>query len=317
MSDNSTKRRGLGRGLSALIGDAQPLPAHTDTEELPSTLSTASQVGDLVRSIAVDRIAPNPKQPRALFDEESLTELAASIREHGILQPLIVTRQPNEEDLYWLVAGERRWRAAQLARLYEVPALVREASSQQMMEWALVENIQRADLNAIEEANAYHSLNSEFGLRHEEIAVRVGKSRSAITNTMRLLNLPLNVQAAVIERRISEGHARVLATPKLDEAMIERAFAEIIARNLTVRQAELLVRDLLDPPKPKPNEPEVISEQLQTHLSQMENRFRNALGTKVSLNRNSDGSGKLVVHFYNDQDLDSIFRVITKQSEDE
>lgn len=318
MSDNSTKRRGLGRGLSALIGDAQPLPA--TSEELPSTPTPpATEIisGDLVRSIAVDHIAPNPKQPRSLFDEEALIELAASIREHGILQPLIVTRQPNEEDLYWLVAGERRWRAAQLARLHEVPALIREASSQQMMEWALVENVQRADLNAIEEANAYHSLNNEFGLRHEEIAVRVGKSRSAITNTMRLLNLPLKVQAAVIERRISEGHARVLATPKLDEAMIERAFNEILARNLTVRQAELLVRDLLDPPKPKPSEPEVISEQLQTHLSQMENRFRNALGTKVSLNRNSDGSGRLVVHFFNDQDLDSIFRVITKHSEDE
>lgn len=315
MSDNATKRRGLGRGLSALIGDAKPLSEVP--EEVIQTAPIATPTGDLVRSLAVERISPNPKQPRTLFDEDSLAELAASIREHGILQPLIVTQQPQSDGYYWLVAGERRWRAAQQAGFSQVPAIIREATSQQMMEWALVENIQRADLNAIEEASAYQSLNNEYGLRHEEIAARVGKSRSAITNTMRLLNLPLKVQAAVIERRISEGHARVLATPKLDEALIEQAFNEIVIRNLTVRQAELLVRALLEPPKPKPNEPEAIASQLQTHLAQMENRFRTALGTKVSLNRNSDGSGRLVVHFYNDQDLDSIFRVITKQSEDE
>ena len=320
MNDNSNKKRGLGRGLSALIGDAKPAAENTTqptqpTQPTPAAVNGAA--GDTIHSVSVRQISPNPKQPRSFFDETALAELAASIREHGILQPLIVTQAADANAGYWLVAGERRWRAAQLAGLQEVPIIVREASSQQMMEWALIENIQRADLNAIEEAAAYHSLNTEFGLRHEEIATRVGKSRSAITNTMRLLHLPPIVQSAVIVRRISEGHARVLATPKLDAEQIEHAFNEIITRNLTVRQAEKLVSDLVEPPKAKAAEPEPLSQQLQTHLAHLENRFRSALGTKVNLNRNADGSGRLVVHFFNDSDLDAIFHVITGQSEEE
>lgn len=317
MSDQSNKKRGLGRGLSALIGDAKPT-VETATQSLQPAIQVIESISnDTVRSIPVHQISPNPKQPRTFFDEDSLVELAASIREHGILQPLIVTQPPEANGSFWLVAGERRWRAAQLAALSEVPVLVREATSQQMMEWALIENIQRADLNAIEEALAYQSLSLEFGLRHEEIASRVGKSRSAITNTMRLLNLPPLVQTAVVEHRISEGHARVLATPKLDAQQIEFAFNEIVTRNMTVRQAEKLVNDLVEPPKAKPVETEPISPQLQAHLSQLENRFRSALGTKVSLNRNADGSGRLVVHFFNDNDLDSIFRTIIGQDEEE
>lgn len=331
MSDNSTKRRGLGRGLSALIGDAKPpatshnesdpgvqlVPGTTSDGATPARFMPESTVsGDLVRQFPVGLITPNPKQPRTVFEESALAELADSIREHGILQPLIVTQPAEAKEGYWLIAGERRWRAAQMAGMKTVPAIVREASSQQMMEWALIENIQRADLNAIEEAAAYQSLSTEFGLRHEEIAARVGKSRSAITNTMRLLNLPISIQSALIEQRISEGHARVLATPKLNETQIEHACAEIITRNLTVRQAEMLVRDLLEAPKPEPAKEEKIPEQLQMQLSHLENRFRSALGTKVNLNRNADGSGRLVVHFYNDNDLDSIFRLITGAQED-
>lgn len=317
MNDNSNKKRGPGARIECTDRRCQTRRRKYNTTHTAHSSRSQWRSGRHHSfKFSCARFQPNPKQPRSFFDETALAELAASIREHGILQPLIVTQAADANAGYWLVAGERRWRAAELAGLQEVPIIVREASSQQMMEWALIENIQRADLNAIEEAAAYHSLNTEFGLRHEEIATRVGKSRSAITNTMRLLHLPPIVQSAVVERRISEGHARV-ATPKLDAEQIEHAFNEIITRNLTVRQAEKLVSDSVEPPKAKAAEPEPLSQQLQTHLAHLENRFRSVLGTKVNLNRNADGSGRLVVHFFNDSDLDAIFHVITGQSEEE
>ncbi|HHY58792.1 MAG TPA: ParB/RepB/Spo0J family partition protein [Chloroflexi bacterium] len=211
----------------------------------PEVVAQADAGG--VQMLAIDRLLPNPHQPRAAFDPAALDELAASIRAHGIIQPLVVTAAPEAPGYFWLIAGERRWRAARLAGLQAVPAILREATPQQLMEWALVENVQRADLNAIEEAAAYQALMEEFGLTQAEVAERVGKSRPVIANTVRLLGLPLAAQQAVIDGVITAGHARaLLGLP--DAAAIMRALAEVTKRQLNVRQTEELVRRLCTPP---------------------------------------------------------------------
>lgn len=296
------KRRGLGRGLGALIVDTAVTPASDEV------VAQAEAGG--IRLLAIDQLAPNPHQPRAQFDTAALDELSASIRTHGIIQPIVVSAVPGKQEHFWIVAGERRWRAAQQAGLASVPVIVREATPQQLMEWALVENVQRADLNAIEEAIAYQALMAEFGLTQADVAERVGKSRPTIANTVRLLALPLDVQAAVVDDRITAGHARaLLALP--NAATMQRALDEIMKRDLNVRQTELLVRRLNEPaatpaPPPAPPAPE-----FETQVRHLEGRFRSALGTKVSLTRNQDGTGRLVVHFYSDDDLESIYRLIT------
>ena len=211
------------------------------------------------------------------------------------------------------MAGERRWRAAQLAGLETVPVAVREASQQQFMEWALVENVQRDDLNPLEEAAAYQALLEEFGLTQVDVAERVGKSRSAIANTVRLLALPPVAQQAIIDGQITAGHARaLLALPT--EAAMAGALALILEHDLSVRQTEALVKKLAAPPAAPaaavPPAPPAAAPQLR-HL---EDRFRAVLGTKVNLNRNPDGSGRLVVHFYSDDDLDAIYRLVTGEA---
>ena len=311
--DGNLRRKGLGRGLASLIVNTDP---HNPAGE---EVGVQAEAG--VRMAPIDTVLPNPQQPRSRFDPAALEELAASIREHGIIQPLIVTTAPtahadsdaasppSRRPIYWLVAGERRLRAAALAKLAEVPVIVRDASPQQLVEWALVENVQRADLNPLEEATAYHTLVEEFSLTQAQIGQRVGKSRSAVANTLRLLQLPEPIQAALIDNRISAGHARaLLALP--DRAMMDNAYQRILARDLTVRQTEELVRTLLTQdaqsaaPTPEP-EPKPDSQ-----ISFLENRFRTALGTRVNLNRNNDGSGRLVVHFYSDDDLNTIYQHI-------
>lgn len=293
------KRRALGRGLGALIMDTALTPA------TPEVITQADAGG--VRMVGTDRLIPNPHQPRATFEPAALEELAGSIRTHGIIRPLVVTAAPDTPDHFWLIAGERRWRAARIAGLTEIPVIVREATPQQLMEWALVENIQRADLNALEEAAAYQSLIEEFGLTQAEVAERVGKSRPVIANTVRLLGLPLEAQQAVIEGHISAGHARaLLGLP--DQGAIIHALDEVTRRDLNVRQTEALVRKLCMP-KPAPD-PVVEEPDMTNHLQYLENRFRSALGTKVSLTRNQDGTGRLVVHFFNDDDLESLYQLI-------
>jgi len=299
--NNPRKRRGLGRGLGALITNSS-----VAGEQEREALIQQAEAGGL-RLLAVAQILPNPHQPRTLFNPEALAELAASIAEHGIIQPLIVTESLDQPDRYWLIAGERRWRAAQQAGLESVPVLVREASPQQLLEWALVENVQRADLNPLEEATAYESLILEFGLTQAQVAERVGKSRSAVANTVRLLGLPPSVQGALTDGRISAGHARALLSLPTHPAM-ETALEQVVGRELTVRQTETLVRRLLEPPAPPPTATE--SAENRTHLTALEGRFRSTLGTKVSLERKQDGSGRLVIHFFNDDDLDSIYRQI-------
>lgn len=301
-ASSSRRRRGLGRGLGALITNSLA----ADEENRDALIAQAEAGG--IRMLPVETIQPNPHQPRAHFEPEALAELAASIAEHGVIQPLIVTESPDQPDRYWLIAGERRWRAAKQAGLTRVPVIVREASPQQLLEWALVENVQRADLNPLEEAAAYRSLMQEFGLTQAQVADRVGKSRSAVANTVRLLSLPGSVQSALTDGLISAGHARaLLALP--DEAAMERALDLILARDLTVRQTETLVKRMLEPPADAAPDP-VEDAQMTAHLRALENRFRSVLGTKVSLDRKPDGAGRLVIHFYSDDDLASIYRQI-------
>jgi ParB family chromosome partitioning protein len=292
--------------LGALISNTTP--GGPQQEEL---IAQAEAGG--IRMLPVHDIFPNPHQPRTSFDEEALQELAASIREHGIIQPLVVTETPDQPERYWIIAGERRWRASQLAGLDEVPVIVREASTQQLLEWALVENVQRADLSPLEEAAAYHSLMKEFNLTQAEVADRVGKSRSAIANSVRLLQLPHRIQQALNNNQISAGHARaLLALP--DETTMGAALDTILARDLNVRQTEALVKRLLDPP-PQKEETAPESPQIRAHLRALEERFRSTLGTKVSLDRKPDGSGRLVIHFYSDDDLDNIYSQIVREED--
>jgi ParB family chromosome partitioning protein len=303
----STQRRGLGRGLAALIVNTDP---ERDVAAADDASETTAEGGAV--SIPVEAISPNPRQPRAKFDEESLAELAASIREHGIIQPLIVTRNPEQSGHYWLIAGERRLRAAQMAELEDAPCIVREASEQELLELALVENIQRSDLNPLEEAAAYQMLIDRFSLTQELIAKRVARSRSAVANTVRLLQLPGEVQQALIDGEISAGHARALLGLADEETMIA-ALQRVLERSLNVRQTESLVKQLLQVPS-EPT-PETEAAPLDAHLQHVENRFRDALGTRVSLNRNRDGSGRLIVHFYSDEDLDSLSQIITDEDD--
>ena len=282
-----SKRRGLGKGLSALI-------PHSDDSD--AELSAGAL------EIPVDQIAPNPHQPRQEFDEIQLRELADSINEHGLIQPLIVTQVGLS---YQLIAGERRWRASQLAGLETVPVIVKETTPQQMLELALVENIQRADLNPLEEARAYAQLMEEFGLTQEAVAERVSKSRTAVANTVRLLNLNDETKAALASGTITEGHARALLSLKSDRDQL-RALATIIEKSLTVRQTEALVKQMLSGDQPaKPKRPP-----LTPHDKAMLEKFESRLGTRVELSRAEEETGKLTIHFYSEEELQAIFNAI-------
>jgi ParB family chromosome partitioning protein len=284
------KKIGLGKGLGALLPGSDETPA-SGLLEAP-----------------VRAIVPNPHQPRMQFDEEALRELAESIREHGLIQPLIVTR--GHEDQYTLIAGERRWRAAQLAGLDSVPVVIKDVAPQQMLEMALVENVQRSDLNALEEALAYKELSEEFGLTQDQIAQRVGKSRVAVANTLRLLKLPEAIKARLADGLITEGHARTLLIIT-DSAVQQRLLSQIIKNGLSVRQTEELVRRLLeDHPTAKKqpfNAAHPRSSGADTRA--LEERMRRALGTKVTLSRSKKG-GTIMIHFYSEEELDAIYRRI-------
>ncbi|MHB1338202.1 MAG: ParB/RepB/Spo0J family partition protein [Bellilinea sp.] len=282
------RKSGLGKGLEALIPGGQNNAPNGSPLFLP-----------------VDSILPNPSQPRQDMMEESLSELAASIREHGILQPIIVS-QDLESNTYTLIAGERRLRAARLVGVESVPAIVREATDLQRLELALIENIQRADLAPLETAEAYRQLASEFGLSHEEIAVKVGKNRATITNTLRLLHLPDAVRIALVEGKISEGHARALlglATPQAQNAVLQN----ILANDLSVRQTEELVRrysgERSQPAQRMEPSPEIRA---------IEERLRDSLGTRVTLRHGKKG-GTLVIHYYSDEELDGLISHILKE----
>jgi len=275
-------RYGLGRGLEALI---------------PRTETEAGVI-----EVPVDRIARNPHQPRARFDDEELAELAASIVEHGVIQPVVVRTSPDGG--YELIAGERRVRAARQAGLLSVPAVVRDSSDEGVLELALVENIQRADLNAIEEAAAYRELIDRFGLTHEEVAQRVGKSRVAISNALRLLDLASETRAAIVGGAISEGHGRALAAITVPE--LQRAVLQVVLqRHLSVRQTEELVRRRRTLGLSRTRVP------LTPDLQDLEAQLRGLLATKVGIARSRRG-GRLVIEFYSDEELDRIYTIISR-----
>ncbi len=284
-------KTGLGRGLDALI------PGASEAE--------AGRGG--VIEIAVTEIRANPRQPRMVRGQEALQleELAASIREHGVIQPLIVTRTQGPGAPYTLIAGERRWRAAQLAGLTHVPVILKDATPQEMLEIALIENIQRNDLSPLEEAAAFQQLINEFGLTPDMVAERVGKSRVAIYNTLRLLKLPGQVQAALMQGDITEGHARALLglSSAVDQLV---ALEEIKKRGLNVRQTEELIRRMNSP---KTTSKKAARDREWQGAKEYESRLRDALGTKVSLVRGRKG-GRIVIEFYSDEELGAIFEKI-------
>ena len=248
--------------------------------------------------ISTDRIDPNPRQPRTNFKPDELSELAQSIREHGIIQPLIVTKAQMPGH-YTLIAGERRLHAARIAGLPEVPVIVRTASDQQRLEIALIENVQRTDLGPLEAAEAYRQLSTDFNLSHQEIADRVGKSRVAITNTLRLMNLPPGVKESLKTEAITEGHARVLLGLPTSQAQLA-ALSTILEKHLSVRQSEELVRKLSGERPARRGKKEVPPE-----IKEIEERMRAELGTKVKLRQGRSG-GTITIHYYSDEELESL-----------
>jgi ParB family chromosome partitioning protein len=281
-----TRKGGLGRGLDALI----PGGEHPH--------------GGGVRQVNVNDIRPNPRQPRSVFDPTELSELSQSIQEHGIIQPLIVS--PGEDDSYFvLIAGERRLLAAKMAGLQEVPVIVREAGEQQRLELALIENVQRADLSPLESGEAYRQLAEEFDLSHEDIAARVGKSRVAVTNTLRLLKLPEAVRQALADKLISEGHARALLALPTSQAQAA-ALQTVLSHDLTVRQTEALVRRLNGE---KPVRP--LKAGPSPEAADMQQRLEAALGTKVSL-QSRKGKGTITLHFYSDEEREALIERLLK-----
>ena len=274
-------KSGLGRGLGALIpGDEEAL------------------LEKGITFVPVASISPNPRQPRKVKRPEELQELTESIRAHGVLQPLIVTRG-DREGRYVLIAGERRWNAARLAGLDEVPVIIREATDQERLELAIIENVQRSDLSALEEAEAYRQLAEDFSLSHEAIAARVGRSRVTVTNTLRLLKLPDSVKNALVEGKISQGHARALLALTTPEAQAA-ALRTVLSHELNVRKTEELVRKLSGEKTTAPSRAVVTPE-----IHSLEESLRSSLGTRVNL-RNTSRGGTITIHYYSQEELDAL-----------
>ena len=284
------RKGGLGKGLDALI------PGGTSLPERESGIFEAP----------VAQIIPNPRQPRVQMDELELQGLADSIREHGILQPLVVSYDPGD-DRYTLIAGERRLRAATLAGLETVPVLIRQASEQQRLELALIENVQRADLTPMETAQAYHYLIEEFGLSHEDVAARVGKSREAVTNTHRLMKLPEEVKQGLASGEISEGHARALLSLVANPQFLLEVFRTVVKNKLSVRQTEALVKALAsDRPR------RVSHKEVPVEIQEMEDQLRRYLGTRIKLRYGKDG-GSLTIYYFSDEELNDMIAKIIKE----
>lgn len=282
------KRTGLGKGLDALIpsGEAKP---------------SLGGVGGGLTQVPIDAIQRNPRQPREKFDTEELENLAASIREHGVIQPLIVS--PGTDGMYVLIAGERRLQASRRAGLKTVPVVIRSATDQQLLELALIENVQRADLNPIEEAEAYQHLAKEFKLSHEKIAERVGKSRVAVTNTLRLLDASAAVKQALVDGRITEGHARAMLT--LSAKAQESLLNQVVNLDLSVRQTEALAGKYSGRKTPSGKRAGQSAE-----VTDIERRLRISLGTKVAVKHGKKG-GRVVIYYYSDEELDSLLGKLT------
>lgn len=292
--------RGLGKGLDSLIPKAD-----TKAESVKTTEKAEDSAKETL--VKITMVEPNREQPRKNFDEDALQELADSIKQFGLLQPILVQ---DRKTYYEIIAGERRWRAAKLAGLKEVPVIIRDYTDQEIVEISLIENIQREDLNPIEEAQAYKKLLTEFNLKQDEVAERVSKSRTAVTNSMRLLKLCDEVQQMIIDDMISTGHARALISiedPEQQYMIAQRVFDE----KLSVREVEKMVKDLNKPQKPKK---EIIEDKsLDIIYQDIEEKLKQSLGTKVSISSKGNGAGKLEIEFYTHDDLDKMIELLTRK----
>lgn len=290
--------KGLGKGLDALI----PPSASENTKTKTEAAKTSEQGNETI--VKITKVEPNREQPRKNFEEDALLELADSIKQFGVIQPIVVQ---DRKDHYEIIAGERRWRAAKLAGLKEVPVIIKNYTEQEIVEISLIENIQREDLNPIEEAQAYKKLLTEFNLKQDEVAERVSKSRTAVTNSMRLLKLSEEVQQMVINDMLSTGHARALLAienPEEQYMLAQKVFDE----KLSVRDVEKLVKNLHKPAKPK----KMNDKTLELIYQDIEENLKQALSTKVSVVSKGEGAGKIEIEFYSHEDLDRLMEIIKK-----
>ena len=291
------KKKGLGKGLDSLIPDNKSMKSVTSEKTVESKEDAAAKSG--VQVMKINEVEPNRDQPRKNFDEDALLELSDSIKQFGVLQPLLVRKR---KDYYEIIAGERRWRAAKLAGVKEVPVIEKEYTDQEILEIGLIENIQRENLNPIEEAIAYKRLLEEFNLKQDEVAERVSKSRTAVTNSMRLLKLSDKVQQMIIDDMISTGHARALLAiddPELQYTLANKIFDE----KLSVRETEKLVKEIKNPKKPKEKKPVANSFIYQD----LEEKMKSVFGTKVSIASKGKGKGKREIEYYSDDELEHLF----------
>ena len=291
------KKKGLGKGLDSLIPDNKSIKSVTPDKSAEAKKEAEEKAG--VRTMKINEVEPNRDQPRKNFDEDALLELSDSIKQFGVLQPLLVRKR---KDYYEIIAGERRWRAAKLAGVKEVPVIVKEYTDQEILEIGLIENIQRENLNPIEEAIAFKRLLEEFNLKQDEVAERVSKSRTAVTNSMRLLKLSDKVQQMIIDDMISTGHARALLAiddPELQYTLANKIFDE----KLSVRETEKLVKEIKNPKKPK--EKKVMENAF--IYQDLEEKMKGVFGTKVSIASKGKGKGKIEIEYYSDDELEHLF----------
>lgn len=318
----AVKRGGLGKGLDSMIPvlDSTATKKKTgrtaiDKEALQNAAKEAhkhqkekmefeGKPGEQVQIVKLTKVEPSREQPRKQFDADALQELAESIKQFGVLQPLLVQKK---EDYYEIIAGERRWRASKLAGLKEVPVIVKEFTEQEAVEISLIENIQREDLNPIEEAMAYKRLMEEFHLKQDAIAERVSKSRTAVTNSMRLLKLDDRVQQMLIDEMISTGHARALLALESKDAQAEAA-VKVFDEKLSVRETERLVKELLNPVQKKEEKPKNQAEELV--YKNLEEKIKQIIGSKVAINRRTDNRGKIEIEYYSQEELERIVELL-------
>ena len=302
-------KKGLGKGLGAIFGEDVVKENKEETEKKAKAEAKAAEEMDekgRILMLKLDLVQPNKEQPRKTFDEEKINELAESIKNYGVLQPLLVQKN---DSFYEIIAGERRWRAAKAAGLKEVPAVLKEYSKQEAMEISLIENVQRADLNPIEEALGYKQLIDEFGLTQEEIAVRVAKSRTVITNTMRLLKLDEQIQTMLVQGVITSGHARALLSLE-DTQMQLKAAKEILDKKLSVRETERLVKRLQKEASGEKKEEKKKDETLALIYQDLEDRMKSVMGTKVSIHNKDKNKGRIEIEYYSEAELERIVEMI-------
>lgn len=303
----AVKKSGLGKGLDSLIKDnssaKKTAAANTSSENKAEEMKSGEQM------MKINMVEPNRDQPRKKFEEDALLELADSIKQFGVLQPLLVRKR---KDYYEIIAGERRWRAAKMAGVKEVPVIIKDYTEQEIVEIGLIENIQRENLNPIEEAMAFKKLLEEFNLKQDEVAERVSKSRTAVTNSMRLLKLDERVQEMIVDDMISTGHARALLAIDDKEQQYDLA-NKIFDEKLSVRETEKLVKEIKNPKKPKMKK-KVENEFVYTDL---ENRMKEVMGTKVNISSKGKGKGKIEIEYYSDEELERMFEMIMSIRKDD